>query len=224
MAIQLNSKPKDGAAPNTAKASKAPKAPKAARGRIPNKQSINLAMMGVKRTNWVLVILVLLLILVAAAAVTKFLILDRLQKVEDAQAAAEDVRREISIYNAKIDSYGELNDIYPHYTFTTMTEQERERVPRSEVMALLQRTVILRTEVSEWELKGNLLTVKVTGSTLEDINVTAQKLRDDTMVNYCQVDTAATSYTIDQSTDDDPELVSATIVAYLNKVEEEAEK
>jgi hypothetical protein len=105
-----------------------------------------------------------------------------------------------------------------------MTEQERERVPRSEVMALLQRTVILRTEVSEWELKGNLLTVKVTGSTLEDINVTAQKLRDDTMVNYCQVDTAATSYTIDQSTDDDPELVSATIVAYLNKVEEEAEK
>ena len=44
------------------------------------------------------------------------------------------------------------------------------------------------------------------------------------MVNYCQVDTAATSYTIDQSTDDDPELVSATIVAYLNKVEEEAEK
>ena len=218
MAIQLKSKPKDGAASGTAKG------PKAARGRIPNKQSINLATMGVKRTNWVLLILVLVLIIVAAAAAAKFLILDRIQQVEAAQAAAEDVQREIRLYNAKINSYGELNDVYPHYTFTSMTEEERLRVPRAEVMDLLQRTVILRTEVTHWDLKGNVLTVMVDGDTLEDINVTAQKLRDDPLVNYCQVNTAATSLAEDQEKDEIPELVSATIVAYLNKPEEVAEK
>ena len=224
MAIQLKSKPKDGAAPDTAKAPKALKAPKAARGRIPTKQNINLAMMGVKRTNWVLVILVLVLILVAAAAGSKFLILDRLKQVEAAQNAAEDVRREINLYKAKIDSYGEMNDVYAHYSYAGMTDTERAIVPRSDVMALLQRTVILRTEVNRWDLKGNVLTVMVSGRTLEDINITAQKLEADPMVNYCQVDTAATSYTIYQSKDELPELVGATIMAYLNKPTEVAEK
>jgi hypothetical protein len=224
MAIQLNLKPKDGAAPDTAKAPKALKAPKAARGRIPTKQNINLAMMGVKKTNWAGLIIALVLILAVALAGSKFLILDRLAEVEAAQNAAEDLRREISFHNARINSFGELNDVYAHYTYTGMTQEERVRVNRSEVMSLLQRTVILRTDVAKWDLKGNLLTVSVQGRTLEDINVTAQKLRDDPLVNYCQVNTAATVYTLEQNQDANPELVSATIIAYLNKPEEVAEK
>ena len=220
MPIELKSKQKD------APASDKPKKRKAAvRGRVPNKQSINLAMVGVKKTNWGLVILVLVLIFVALGAAGKFLILDRVMEVKAAEAEADDVLLQINMVNMKIKQYGEMNDIYAHYTYTGMTEEERTRVDRTEVMNLLQRTVILRTDVSKWDLSGNLLTVTVTGDTLEDINVTAQKLRDDPFVNYCQVNTARTNTVSKYAYElDSAERVAAVIVAYLNNPEEVAEK
>jgi hypothetical protein len=220
MPIELKSKQKD------APASDKPKKRKAAvRGRVPNKQSINLAMVGVKKTNWALVILVLVLIFVALGAAGKFLILDRLAEVRAAEAEADEVLTQINMVNMKIQQYGEMNDIYAHYTYTGMTEEERTRVERTEVMNLLQRTVILRTDVSKWDLSGNLLTVTVTGDTLEDINMTAQKLRDDPFVNYCQVNTAKTNTVTKYAYElDTAERVAAVIVAYLNRPEEVAEK
>ena len=220
MPIELKSKQKD------APASDKPKKRKAAvRGRVPNKQSINLAMVGVKKTNWALVVLVLVLIFLALGAAGKFLILDRLAEVKAAEAEADDVLLQINMVNMKIQQYGEMNDIYAHYTYTGMTEEERTRVERTEVMNLLQRTVILRTDVSQWELKGNLLTVTVQGDSLEDINVTAQKLRDDPFVNYCQVNTAKTNTVTKYAYElDTAERVAAVIVAYLNRPEEVAEK
>ena len=220
MPIELKSKQKD------APASDKPKKRKAAvRGRVPNKQSINLAMVGVKKTNWALVVLVLVLIFLALGAAGKFLILDRLAEVKAAEAEADDVLLQINMVNMKIRQYGEMNDIYAHYTYTGMTEEERTRVERTEVMNLLQRTVILRTDVSKWDLSGNLLTVTVTGDTLEDINVTAQKLRDDPFVNYCQVNTAKTNTVTKSAFElDTAERVAAVIVAYLNMPEEVAEK
>ena len=182
-------------------------------------------MVGVKKTNWALVVLVLVLIFLALGAAGKFLILDRLAEVKAAEAEADDVLLQINMVNMKIQQYGEMNDIYAHYTYTGMTEEERTRVERTEVMNLLQRTVILRTDVSKWDLSGNLLTVTVTGDTLEDINMTAQKLRDDPFVNYCQVNTAKTNTVTKYAYElDTAERVAAVIVAYLNRPEEVAEK
>ena len=226
MPIQMKSKKQDepaasGKAAVTAKKGKAP-----VRGRLPNKQSINLAMIGVKRTRWGLLVLVLVLIVLAAGAIGKFLILDRLSQVSAAEAEAEDVRRQIDLYNAKIKSYGDLSEVYAHYTFAGMTEEERTRVMRTDVMDLLQRTVLLRTEVSRWELKGNVLTMTVQGDTLEDVNKTAQTLLDDPLVSYCQVNTAATNIKgvkgATTAKEAEPEKVAATIVAYLIIPEEVA--
>ena len=227
MALQLKTKQTDAAASGAAKRP-------ATRGRVPTKQNINLAMVGVKRTRWWLVFVVLIAILLVAAVVAKFLVLDRLAMVSAAQAEAEAVRAQIDAYNSKIEDYGELNDLYAHYTYSGMSEEERTRVQRVEVMDLMQRTVLQRTDVSHWELKGNQLTMTVEGNTLEDINATAQKLGDDPMVSYCQVNTAVSDFTPKQAAPtentEEPEQeivqekVAATIVAYLATPEEEAKK
>ena len=119
MPIELKSKQKDAAASGAPK-----KRTAAVRGRVPNKQSINLATVGIKKTNWGVVILVLVLIFLALGAAGKFLILDRVMEVKAAEAEADEVLLQINMVNMKIKQYGEMNDIYAHYTYTGMTEEE----------------------------------------------------------------------------------------------------
>lgn len=190
------------------------------RGRVPTKTNINLAVVGVKHTRWWLVILVLALILLAAAAIGKFLVYDRLQEVSKAQAEAANVAREVEAYRAKIEEYGELNEVFAHYTYTGMTAEEHNRVDRLAVMDMIDTVVMPRTEVISWDLSGNRLLMTVQGDTLERINLTAQKLQENEMVNYCAVNTAST----DAKRQNPGEKVAANIVVYLTKPEEVAEK
>ena len=184
------------------------------RGRVPTKENINLALVGVKRTRWWLVILVLVLIILAAAAIGKFLVYDRLMEVSAAEAEAASVEREIEQYRAKIEEYGELNEVFAHYTYTGMSPEEQNRVDRLAVMELIEETVMPQADVISWDLSGNRLLMTVQGDTLERINLTAQKLQQNAMVTYCAVNKAATD-----SKENVEEKVAANIVVYLTKPE-----
>ena len=125
----------------------------------------------------------------------------------------------------RIGQYGELNDLYAHYTYSGMTEEELGRVDRVSVMELLERVVFPRTQVSTWTLNGNQLSMRIEGNSLQEINVTVQKLLEDELVSYCEVNTAATSdskYVRTAQTETDK--VVANIVVYLMKPEEAEKK
>lgn len=205
-------------------ASGAPKRPAAFHGRIPTKTNINFAVVGVKRTRWWLVILVAILILAAAAAVAKFLVLDRLAEVSAAENEAGQVRSQLSACYDRIAEFGELNEAYAHYTYSGMTEEELARVDRADVMELLQRVVFPLTDVSTWDLSGNQLTMNIEGRTLQDINLTVQKLMEDELVDYCEISTATTEARSRRDVRPGEEMVTANVIAYLTKPEEVAEK
>ena len=194
------------------------------RGRIPTKQNINLALVGVKRTRWGLAIPAIVLIVVLAALFGKFLVYDRLQEVAAAQAEVDAVQQQIKGYEAKIAEYGELNELFAHYTYTGMTAEELARVDRIDIMDMIKRVVMPQLEVSRWELNGNRLQMTVEGDSLQKINLTAQKLLEDELVSYCEVNTAATDAKKVQNQTVTSEKVAANIVVYLVKPEEVAEK
>ncbi len=194
------------------------KAAGAARGKAPTKTYINFADLGVKHSRWWLAIPAILVILVAAAAIAKFAVIDRLAEVDAARSEASVVQAQLDLCNARIESYGELNDQYAHYTYSGMTAEELGRVDRVEVVSLLERVVYPRTDVAGWNLKGNELSLTIQGRTLQKINDTVQKLQADPMVDYCEVNTATTgdkARAIDKE-----EKVTANIVIYLQKPEE----
>ncbi|MBP5166606.1 MAG: hypothetical protein ILP09_05030 [Oscillospiraceae bacterium] len=194
-------------------------------GRIPTKETINFAVVGVKRVRWWLALIMLAVILAAAFAVGKFMVYDRLEQVNRAQKAAAEVRSELSASRARIAQYGELNDVYAHYTYSGMTEEELSLVDRVDVMELLERIVFPRTDVSEWDLNGNKLSLILAGETLQDINVTVQALLDEPMVSYCEVNTATSDFAANRSVVyDDGDKVLANVVIYMSKPEEVAEK
>ena len=82
----------------------------------PQKRSINLAMVGVKKQNTPLAIVALVLILIGAAALSKFGVIDRLISVDKARSEVGALQAEINLGYAKIESYGELTEKYAHYT------------------------------------------------------------------------------------------------------------
>lgn len=201
------------------------KRPAAFHGRVPTKTEINFATVGVKRVRWWVLLPCVLLIVVAIAAFTKFLVLDKLAEVSAAQAEAAQMRAQLDACNERIGKYGELNDLYAHYTYSGMTEEELGRVDRVAVMELLERVVFPRTQVSTWTLNGNQLSLQIEGNTLQEINVTVQKLLEDDLVSYCEVNTAATTdskYTRTIPTETDK--VVANIVVYMVKPEEATQK
>ncbi len=163
------------------------------RGRLPVKKSINMAVVGQKKTKISTAILAVILIIVAAAAVGKFLVMDRLAEVDREQKKVRDLRTQLSEANAKLDSFGELKEKYAHYTFADMTSEELKRVERSDVVELIERVVLPAAELKSWTVKQNELTLNVTLDTLQDTNMLAQVLSEEAMVDFATVKNAVTN-------------------------------
>ncbi len=163
------------------------------RGRLPVKKSINMAVVGQKKTKISTAILAVILIIVAAAAIAKFLVMDRLAEVDREEQKVRDLRTQLSEANAKLDSFGELKEKYAHYTFADMNSEELQRVERSDVVDLIERVVLPEAELNSWDVKQNVLTLNVTLDTLQDTNMLAQLLNEDDMVEFATVKNAVTN-------------------------------
>ncbi len=201
-----------------------PKTQKISHGQLPSKQSINLATVGVKKMKTGLLIPLLILVLAAAVCFAKFAVIDRLNALAKEKAEVERLEQEIATGYAKIDSYGELTEKYAHYTFSDMTQEELTRSDRVEIVDLVRRIVLPEATVTGWDIRGNELTLTLTSDTLQQINLIAQKIEAENIVDFCTVTTAAT-YENQYYYSNDPAdtRVTAKIVVYLkNKVQEVA--
>ncbi len=163
------------------------------RGRLPSKRSINMATVGQKKTRISTAILALILIIVAAAAIAKFAVMDRLDAVSREQQKVRDLRNQLSAANARLDSFGELQEKYAHYTLADLSSSELNRVERSDVVDLIERVVLPEAELNSWTVKQNQLTLDVTVDTLQDTNILAQLLNEDDMVDFAAVQKAVTN-------------------------------
>lgn len=195
------------------------------RGQIPTKRGINLAGIGKKPIKLGVALPAILLILAAAFAFGKFAVADRLMEVSRAQGEAAAVRSRVDESYRRLDSFGELSDLYAHYTYSGMTDEEVHRADRADVLNLLRDVVLPRVSVESWTLKGNTLTINMTAANLQIINSTVQKIEAEDTVSFCSVNTAKTNEIprsnvraqVESATDISS--VTAQVVAYLNPVE-----
>ena len=193
------------------------------RGQVPTKRYINLAMPKNKPIKLGLAIPAVVLILVAAGLFSKFLVIDRLAEVAAAQRQVAELQNRLDAGYEELADYDDLSILYAHYTFSGMTAEELQRTDRVEVLSLIERIILPQAGVTSWSLTGNELTVNMTGSTLQEINLIVQQLEADELVNFCTVTTAATNesrQTYNRVTDtevvDEYTVVTARVVAYLN--------
>ena len=187
---------------------------------MPSKNSINLATVGQKRVNYKLAIPVMILVLALIFLFGKFLVFDRLSEVAEAQREVARLQAELDADYEELAGFGDLNDLYAHYTYSGFTEEELTRTSRVDVLRLIRRVVLPKVTLNSWTLTSNELTLDVTGSSLQEINMLAQALQDDDLVNYCTVNNANTT---EQKNDEDEtiETVTASILVYLESFPQE---
>lgn len=202
---------------------KAPRA-KRARGHMPTKKDINLAVIGEQHTNVLVALPAILLILLAAALFSKFLVYDRLQEVAAAQREVAQLQDQLDAGYEELSDYAELAELYAHYTFSGMTEEERERIDRVEVLSLIDRLILPQAGVQDLTVSGNQMTLNMSGSTLQEINLLVQKLEADDIVDFCGVTTAVSKGEYEQYdmpvVYDENTIVTARVIVYLKSASE----
>ncbi len=194
---------------------KAAKRPKV-RGRLPDKRTINLATVNVKRIKWGVAVPSILLILLLSAAFGKFAVWDRIEAVTTAQREVAELQQRLDESYAAMEAYGEINDVYAHYTYSGMTDEERGRADRIAVMDMIQRAMLPGTTIDRWTVSGNQLVLDVSAGTLQEINLAVQRMLDESIVDYCTVSNAGTSDSRGSSAEaEEDATVSANVVVQL---------
>ena len=181
------------------------------------KKQINLALAGQKKKHYFVAIPAIGVIVVAAGVIGKVAVADRLVKMSEAQSAASELQKQVDDITAYIDSFGDLQETYAHYTYQGLNADELSYLNRPEVLQLMKNVIFPKVTVSSWSVSGNQLTLPVTGENLSDINSLVQELEQDPIVDYCNVMTAVTD---SNSTDENgnpvsSDTVTGQIIVYL---------
>ena len=187
------------------------------KGKLPVKRTINLATAGMKPMNIKAAVLGIVLIIFAAGAFGKFAVADRLIAMNREQQKASSLQSQLNGLYAEIASYSGIEDEYAHYTWSGMTEEELSRVARPEIIRMIEKELADKGEAVSWTLSGNILTLTVAGSSLQEVNEMARTLEGYDIVSLCTVTTAVKDDKETASTDGK---VRANIVAYLENAEE----
>ena len=107
------------------------------KGKMPTKRSINLVLVDENKINPLTAILGILLILVLAAVFSKFLVIDRLNAMSQAQGRVTRLQGDLDSAMDALDNIGDVDDTYAHYTLEGMTAAELNLVDRTLVLALV---------------------------------------------------------------------------------------
>lgn len=163
---------------------------RAAAVKIPVKHTINLASAGVKKMNMKAAVIGIILIVAAAVLFSKFAVADRLIAMNRANGRTARLQSELDAGYAKIASYGDIEAEYAHYTLADMTDEELSLVSRTDIVSMIEKEVPGDEAEVSWSVSGNILTLVVSGDSLEEFNHLARNLEKYDIVSLCTVTTA----------------------------------
>lgn len=152
--------------------------------------SINFIGVNEKKTQWRLIVPACLFALVVAAAFVRFGILEPYQRLQNAQEEVAAVQSRFDEKSQQISEASQLGERYYHYTWSGMTEEERNRVSRVRVAELVLEIRNSVLSVGSYSLAGSTLSVNITADSLDSISLLVLELQNDEIVESCSVTTA----------------------------------
>ena len=194
------------------------------KGHLPSKRSINLAVVGETKTHMELALPGIIIIIILAALFSKFLVIDRINEVSEAEGRVRELQSKIDADYRELRNYDDISELYAHYTYSGMTMEEVTRTDRVEILTMLERIVTQDAVVNSWSLKGNTMTLSLIGKTLQDLNLLAQRIGEEEIVDYCTVSAAQNNTRIYGELEGAEETieyveVTATMIIYFNPEE-----
>ena len=177
--------------------------------KLPTKKSINLVAGKSESINMKAGLPAIIVIVLLAALLGKVAVVDRYSKMYRAVNKADRLQTQVDEAYRTIQSFGEMQEEYAHYTYENMTDEEINGVKRTEIMEMIERIVMPQANVGSVTISGYTVTFPVSGVTLQEANQLSSRIENDPLVDFCTVTTATTNT--------NPNLqVTAQITIYLN--------
>ncbi len=174
--------------------------------KIPSKKTINLLFKKKTLAHPTRLIPILLLIALGAYCVAQFAVINRLEKVKQAEAELLHMREELAAVEAAYADYDEVQAEYNRYTYQNF---DRTIPNRLAVLSLLERRVFNVCTAQSLSITQRTVSMTLTGLSLEDTSALIAGLKEEPMVEdvfvstssygskqYDGTDTATTSITI----------------------------
>ena len=158
----------------------------------PNKQYINI-LDGMKSDeNRTLEILFFIVFLIALAAFTKFGVIDKISEASAAEAAYNDMQRQITELKEQNADYEEVKKDYSHYGMGYLDDSEILLVDREDVLDLLDKYVLKNADIRTLAVTDNTVTLTVEKTRLNAISSIVKELEADSDVAFVTVNVAGT--------------------------------
>lgn len=187
--------------------------------RMPTKRSINLVLIDENRISPLKAIPAILIIIILAAAFSKFMVADRLLEMSRAQGEADRMKTTLQQTQEALENYEGIEDTYAHMTTTGMTEEELGRVNRVSILELVSSILPQGDYTRAWSVSGNILTVEITGRTLEYLNELSRRIEKSPIVDTCAISTAVKNEQVQHA----PNAVAQTLVDALDSSRRQVE-
>lgn len=171
-----------------AKGKRPPK--KGLHGRMPVKRSINLILIDENKISPLKAVPAIILIIALAVAFSKFMVADRLIEMSKAQGEANRVANTLRTTNEALNGFEGIEDTYAHMTYAGMTSEELGRVDRVSILQLVSTILPQGEYTRSWSVSGNILSVDITGRTLEYLNELSRRIEESPIVDTCAISTA----------------------------------
>ncbi|MPM66232.1 hypothetical protein SDC9_113139 [bioreactor metagenome] len=182
--------------------------------RYPEKVSLNLAMRE-RSVNSPLVFLPLLLVLLAAlAGFSKLAVVDRLALVSRQQASLSGLEVSLAAIREENADYGSVSLDYNRYFFSGFSPDELAAADRLAALSLVETQIMTRATVSSMALKGNSVTLSLSGLSLQELSDLVRDLSGMDTVSGVSVSTAGTDASGRQT---QPGNLSAAVMTILLK-------
>lgn len=175
--------------------------------KYPRKTSINLAMKESHKREYGKAILAAIVLTVFVGVFTKFGVVDRLVAASEAEYGAATVKSQYMSVQAANRDYDEVLEKYEDYNLKRSLVSGKTDL--QDILELIEQELMTRSMVETFSSSEGIITVKISGVTLNDISAIFKSLTNSPLVAHVQVYTASTS---DQETD---ALTTATMTISL---------
>jgi hypothetical protein len=155
-------------------------------GRAPVKTSMNLYSVGNQKTDMHTFVPVALALVIAVALFAKFGVIDQIARVSSAQAELADKQAQASQVEGSLQGYDAVAQEYKSYT-TTLNPSEVNVI---NVLNMVDTQVRSSADVTAVNLKDNILTLTLTGVSLDAVGTLTTALQNQSMVTNVGVSTA----------------------------------
>ncbi|MGN8738491.1 hypothetical protein [Bilifractor sp. HCP3S3_D3] len=168
------------------------------KGKYPTKTSINLVFHENNGKRIAFDLVVFGIFLVALGIFTKFMVLDKLNEINTAQAEYGAKQEQLKELVSSNSVYDDVSGQYSHYGTGYMNSDELAMQDRAKMMQVIDQDVQVDSGIKSISITGNTATLTIERTTLSEVSDVVQALQSSDIVQYVSPSTASTG---DDSTD-----------------------